>query len=153
MDIPVDLNILPLRSYNIRIGMDRLESHKTIINCLHKSFDCIDEKGDYHTIKGIYQHVSIRQISYIQLKKCIRKGFQLYAIKIVDNESGELKTTMDQFPILKEFQDVFSDEIPGLPPKRDLEFTIDLNPGYTSISQAPYCMSCILELIELRMQL
>ena len=47
---------------------------------------------------------------------------------------------------------MFPDEIPGFPPKRDLEFTIDLMSISTLISQAPYCMS-IPKLIELRMQL
>ena len=59
---------------------------------------------------------------------------------------------MDQFPILREFQDVFPNEIPGFPPKRNLDFTIDLMLGLTPVSQAPYRMS-IPELVELRMQL
>ena len=59
MDTSIDLNILTLGSRDILIGMDWLESHKTIINCLHKSFDCIDENDNYHTVKEIYKHVSI----------------------------------------------------------------------------------------------
>ena len=59
MDTSIYLNILPLGSYDILIGMDWIEHHKTIINCLHKSFDSIDEKGNYHTIKGVYRPVSI----------------------------------------------------------------------------------------------
>ena len=78
--------------------------------------------------------MSIRKISPVQLKKCIRKGCQLYAIKIVENEFGKSKTTVDQFPILKEFQYVFPNEIPILPPKRDLDFIIDLMLGYAPIS-------------------
>ena len=59
MDTTLDLNILPLESYGIFIGMDWLESHITTINCLHKGFDCIDEEGNYHTIKGMYIPISI----------------------------------------------------------------------------------------------
>ena len=70
----------------------------------------------------------------MELKKCIMKGCQLYAIKIVENELEKLKTIAYQFLILKEFQDVFIDEIPGLPPKRYLDFAIDLMPGSTPIS-------------------
>ena len=53
MDTLVNLNILPLGSYDILISMDWIKSHKTIINCLDKIFDCIDEEGKYDTIKGI----------------------------------------------------------------------------------------------------
>ena len=53
MDTSVNLNMLPLGSYNILIVMDWLESHNVIIDCLHKSFGCMDEKGKYYTVKGI----------------------------------------------------------------------------------------------------
>ena len=98
MDTTIYLNILPLGSYENLIGTDRIESHKTVINCLHKTFDCIDEKGNYHTIKGIYIPISIRQISAMQLKICIMKGFHLYAIKIVENELEKLKTNIRSIP-------------------------------------------------------
>ena len=83
MGTSIDLNILTLGSYDILIGLDSLESHKTIINSLHKSFDFIDEERKYHTIKWIYRPTSTRKILGVQLKKCVRKGCQLYGIKIV----------------------------------------------------------------------
>ena len=51
MHTSVNLNILPLGSYDILIGIDWLESHNVVINCLHKSFDCVDAEGNYHTIR------------------------------------------------------------------------------------------------------
>ena len=114
--------------------MDCLKSHKTIIKCLYKIFECIDEEGKCHTIKGIYRPISTQQISVVQLKKCFRKGCQLYAIKVVEIKLERPKRTLEQFPILKEFQDVFPDEIPLFPPKRDLDFTIDLMPRSRPIS-------------------
>ena len=44
------------------------------------------------------------------------------------------------------------EEIPGLPPRRELDFTIELVPGSVPSSKAPYCMN-ILELNELKSQL
>ena len=41
---------------------------------------------------------------------------------------------------MNEFQDVFPKELPGMPPDRETEFTIDLIPGTTPIAQAPYKM-------------
>ena len=54
--------------------------------------------------------------------------------------------------MLQEFRDVFPDEIPRLPPKRDIDFTIELVPGVAPVSKAPYRMS-IPEMLELKMQL
>ena len=54
--------------------------------------------------------------------------------------------------MLQEFRDVFLNEIPGLPPKRDIDFTIELVPGTTPMSKAPYRMSTP-KMLELKMQL
>jgi len=52
---------------------------------------------------------------------------------------------------VSEFVDVFPDEIPGLPPKREVEFSIDLVPGAGPFSMTPYRMSPA-ELSELKKQ-
>ena len=54
--------------------------------------------------------------------------------------------------MLQEFKDVFLDEIPGLPPKRDIDFTIELLLGVAPMSKTPYRMSTP-EMLELKMQL
>ena len=59
----------------------------------------------------------------------------------MEGETENPKTTLEQFPILKEFQDVFHEEIPGFPPNRDLDFTIYLMLGSSPISRYPYRMS------------
>ena len=56
---------------------------------------------------------------------------------------------MEDIPVLREYVDVFSEEILGLPPKRELDFTIDLVPGTVPTSKAPYQMN----IIELKSQL
>jgi len=73
LDTSVNLNILPLGSYDILIGMDWLESHKDVIDYLHKNFSSVDEEDKYHTMNEIYRPLSTRQISALQRKKCIRK--------------------------------------------------------------------------------
>ncbi|GKG28217.1 hypothetical protein Tco_0406544, partial [Tanacetum coccineum] len=55
-------------------------------------------------------------------------------------------------PIVSEFQDVFPEELPGIPPIREVEFNIELIPGAEPISKAPYRMAPI-ELKELKDQL
>jgi hypothetical protein len=54
--------------------------------------------------------------------------------------------------VVQEFPDVFPDELPGMPPDRELEFSIDLMPGTAAISKRPYRMSPS-ELVELKKQL
>ena len=87
----------------------------------------------------------------MQLKNFCRKGCQLYASHIEEEEENET-LKLEDYHMLQEFRDVFLDDIPGLPPKRDIDFTIELVPGAAPVSKAPYRMST-LEMLELKMQL
>ncbi|GJS33694.1 hypothetical protein Tco_0532076 [Tanacetum coccineum] len=73
-----------------------------------------------------------------------------YLVNILDTTS-DVSSIHDQ-PIVSEFQDVFPEELPGIPPIRDVEFNIELIPGAEPISKAPYRMAPI-ELKELKDQL
>jgi hypothetical protein len=55
-------------------------------------------------------------------------------------------------PVVCDYPDVFPEELPGMPPERDIEFVIELTPGTSPISQKPYRMNTV-ELAELKKQL
>jgi hypothetical protein len=59
---------------------------------------------------------------------------------------------IEEIPMVREFLDVFSNDLPGMPPKRDIEFKIELQPGTAPIARSPYKMSWD-ELAELKIQL
>ena len=59
----VDLNILPLGSYYVLIGMDWLESNKVNLDYYNKNFKCMDEEGSPIVVRGIPKVISVRQIS------------------------------------------------------------------------------------------
>ncbi|XP_059077982.1 uncharacterized protein LOC131876566 [Cryptomeria japonica] len=73
-----------------------------------------------------------------------------------ENEFGEVEEQEEPFdvkyPYLQDFQDVFPEELSGLPPKRIFDFSIELLPGAAPISKAPYRMTMI-ELMDLKAQL
>ena len=69
-----DLNILPLGSYDLLIGMYWLEKHRVILNYYDKTFSCLDDKGNTIVVNGISKKVSIREISSLQTKRSMRKG-------------------------------------------------------------------------------
>ena len=66
------------------------------------------------------------------------------------NEENDLK--LEDIPIVRDYPDVFPEDLPGLPLEREVEFTIDVTLGTASISKAPYRMAP-LELKELKIQL
>ena len=79
----------------------------------------------------------------------LRKGCQGFLAYVV-NEENDLK--LEDIPIVRDYPDVFSEDLPSLPPEREVEFTIDLAPETTPISKAPYRIAPM-ELKELKIQL
>jgi hypothetical protein len=56
---------------------------------------------------------------------------------------------LEEVPVINEYSDVFPEELPGMPPDRDIEFVIDLVPGTSPIAKRPYRMAAS-ELAELK---
>lgn len=63
LNTKVDLNILPLGSYDHLIGMDWLEQNHSLLDCHNKSFTCLDEEGKLRKVHGIPSAVTVREIS------------------------------------------------------------------------------------------
>jgi hypothetical protein len=145
-----NLNILPLGSYDCLIGMDWLDQHLAILDYHNKAFTCLNEEGNLRRVKGIPRVVTIREISALQLKKCYEKWCQIFAAHMEETPKDKVPNLVD-YAVLKEFEDVFR-EVLGLPPKRDIDFSINLMPGAALVSKTPYKMSTP-ELKELQMQL
>jgi hypothetical protein len=82
------LNVLPLGSYNLLIGMDWMATHKAKLDCYHKTLECVSKEGKRITLQGIRKLVSVRQISALQMRKYCRKGCPLYAIQVLKTIEG-----------------------------------------------------------------
>ena len=98
-------------------------------------------------IEGINKHVSLRKISSMQLKKCFRKGSNIYAVWVSDLLLNGDQTKIEDYPVLSEFMEVFREEILGLPFKLEIDFSIEIVPRYAPLSKIPYRMS-IPELVK-----
>jgi hypothetical protein len=131
--------------------MDRLVAHKTKLERYNKTFDFEDEEGRRITLQGIQKPVSVRQISSLQVNKYCRKGHPLYAIQVLDSVENN-KPILEDHPILREYKYVFPEEVLGLPPRRDIDFSIELAPAMVSVSRTPYRISTP-ELVDLKLQL
>ena len=58
-----DLNVLPLGSYDVLIGMDWLEAHRAKLHCYNKTFECLDEEGNLRVVKGFPKVISRKNSS------------------------------------------------------------------------------------------
>ena len=75
----------------------------------------------------------------------------MYAAQILE-ESIDETPRLEDYQVLQEFRDVSPYDIPGLPPKRDIDFTIELMQGEALVPKTTYRMSTP-KLLEMKMQL
>ena len=149
-EFPVDLMALDMRDFDVVLGMDWLSRHRATLDYYKKEVK-LHRLGKLEVkFRGIRRELSSSMISALAAQRMLHKGCQGYLAYMV--ETGKEGTLVDEIPVVGEFPDVFPDDIVGLPPEREVEFTIDLIPGTEPISIPPYRMAPT-ELRELKAQL
>ena len=112
---PSDLIILESQGLDVILGMDWLSMYGGNIDCTSKTILLT-------TLEG-------RRIKYVS--RHVPKGTQVNCLTGVVQE---------EVPVVRDFPEVFPEELPGMPPDRDIEFLIELLPGTGPISKRPYRM-------------
>ncbi|KAK1668747.1 hypothetical protein QYE76_056906, partial [Lolium multiflorum] len=110
------------------LGMDWMAKHHGLIDCARKAITMTSSTGI------TLEHVSEK----------LPRNFTC--------NQGVAKPTLDQIRVVCRYADVFPDDLPGMPPDRDIEFIIELIPGTGPIAQRAYSMNPA-ELRELKKQL
>ncbi|GKC97833.1 putative reverse transcriptase domain-containing protein, partial [Tanacetum coccineum] len=79
-------------------------------------------------------------ISCTKTQKYIEKGCQVYLAQVTSKKAKDKseERRLEDVPIIREFLEVFPEDLPGLPPARQVEFQIDLVPGAAPVARAPY---------------
>jgi hypothetical protein len=122
--------VLELKGIDVILGMDWLGKHKVLIDCAKKSVKLTTPDG--------------KELEFVALPVVTAKGIANHA-KI--NQLGASQGL--EVPVVNEFPDVFPEELPGMPPDRDIEFVIELKPGTALIYKTPFRMTTP-ELAELK---
>jgi hypothetical protein len=110
--------------------------------------ECVSEEGRKITLQEIQKLVLVRQISSLHMRKYCRKGCPLYEIQMLKAIEDD-KPSLEDYPALREYRDVFPKEVSSLPLRRDIEFSTELAPGAVPVSRTPYRMRTP-ELVELK---
>ena len=145
-DFPADLIMLGIHDFDIVLGMDWLSKHRATLDCYKKEVRLVRPEEPGVIFRGIRREIAPSLINAMTASKMLLKGCQGYLAFVVDRRQEG--TRLEDIPIVKDFPD----DISGLPPDKEVEFTIDLIPGTEPISIPPYRMS-LAELRELKAQL
>ncbi|GJU49283.1 putative reverse transcriptase domain-containing protein [Tanacetum coccineum] len=136
--MPVELG-----SFDAIIGMDWLAKYQAVIVCAEKIVripwknKTLIIHGDGST-QGNVTRLNI--ISCTKTQKYMEKGFPIFLAHVTAKEVEDKseKKRLEDVPIVQDFPEVFPEDLPGLPPTRQVEFQIDLVPGAAPVARAPY---------------
>ncbi|GJZ65405.1 putative reverse transcriptase domain-containing protein [Tanacetum coccineum] len=129
----VTIEIVPTpldNSYDVELADGKIVGIDTIIRAL--TFLCP---------KVVTKRISVGiTLSYSKAQEYMAKGCQVFLAQISakkEEDKSEGKQIKD-VPIVRDFPEVFPEDLPGLPPARPVEFQIDLIPGAAPVARAPY---------------
>ncbi|XP_021737533.1 uncharacterized protein LOC110704055 [Chenopodium quinoa] len=148
---PSDLIEFGLSDFDLILGMGWLSKYNAEISCRSQKVKMVTSGNESVTYQMNGKTKCPRVISVLKLAKYMKKGHPVYFCS-VRNMNHEQVTNPENIEVVNEFLDVFPEEITGMPPKRAIDFTIDLVPGTAPISKAPYRMAPA-EISELKEQL
>ena len=145
-----DLITLPFREFDLILGMDWLSKHRDIIDCEKKTVvhRCSDQTEVI--VQGIGSSAISNVISTMQARRFMRKGCETFLALILDSKRSQVD--VEKIPVVREFPDVFPEELPGIPLEMEVDLSIEIVLGTTPMYRAPYRMA-LMELKELKSQM
>ncbi|XP_052489373.1 uncharacterized protein LOC105786928 [Gossypium raimondii] len=145
-----DLMELPFSEFDLILGMDWLVKHRVSLDCAAKCMVLKTIEDEEVAVIGERRDFLSNVISALRADKLVCKGCEAFLAYVgVSNSEGLF---VGDIRTVKDFSDVFPDELPRLPPSREVEFGNELLPGTTPMSIAPYRMA-LKKLVELKAQI
>ncbi|XP_071695178.1 uncharacterized protein [Rutidosis leptorrhynchoides] len=116
----VNLIHVELGIFDVIIGMDWLSKNHVDIACAEKAIRIPLANGETLVVQGDKSGTKLNIISCMKAQKCLRKGCQFILAHVKEIESEEKR--LEDVPVVKDFPGVFPEDLPGLPPHREVEF-------------------------------
>ncbi|XP_038877307.1 uncharacterized protein LOC120069590 [Benincasa hispida] len=137
--LDVTLIILDMHDFDVILGMDWLAANHANIDCSRKEVIFNPPTGASFKFKGVGTVVLLKVISILKASGLFDQGAWGFMASVVDTKENEVTLTSE--PVVRDFPDVFPEDLPRLPPQREIDFAIELKPGTTPISRASYRMA------------
>ncbi|GKB58233.1 putative reverse transcriptase domain-containing protein [Tanacetum coccineum] len=131
----IDLMPIELGTFDVIVGIDWLVERDAVIVCGKKEVH-VPYKNKTLVVKGDRGPSRLKVISCIKARKYVERGCQLFLAQVTEKEPKEKR--LQDVLVIRDFLEVFLDDLPGLLPPRQVEFRIKLVPGAAPVARAPY---------------
>ncbi|KAA0043088.1 ty3-gypsy retrotransposon protein [Cucumis melo var. makuwa] len=137
--LDVTLLVLHMQNFDVILGMDWLSANHTSIDYFRKDVVFNPPSKTSFKFKGVGIVCIPKVISAMKASKLLSQGTWSILASVVDTREPEVSLSSE--PVVREYPDVFPNELPGLPPYREIDFAIEFEPGTAPISRASYRMA------------
>ena len=144
--LTVDLRILDISKFDVILGMDWLIAYRIVIDCERRRVTAYTQDGTRMVFQRDKNDIFPQTVYESKCQGQLAGWLENLTLE------DEVRPDLDLPRVVCEFVDVFPEELPGLPPHKDVDFGMELHPGISPISMTPHRMAPV-ELHELRVQL
>ena len=135
--LTVDLRVMDMSEFDVILGMDWLTAYRVVIDCERKRVTAYMQDGTLVAFQGD-KHDILPQTVFESRCHGQLVGW-LASLTLED----EMRSDLDLPRVVCEYEDVFQDELSGLPPQRVVDFGIELHPGTSAIFMTPHGMASV----------
>ncbi|XP_011624164.1 uncharacterized protein LOC105420785 [Amborella trichopoda] len=146
----IDLIMLGIQDFDNILGMDWFSTHHATMNYFDKIITFGRPGQPKLYFKGIKNVAPLHIISALRASRLLAKRCIGYLAYVVENQGVQSK--LEEIPMVREYPEVFLEELTSLPPVMKIEFELEVAPDTTPISTAPFKMAPV-ELKELKEKL
>lgn len=122
--------------FDQKMGMDWLTKVRAEIVYFEKIIRIPLQDGETLVVQGDKPGRELKIVSTIKMRKYLKKECHAFLAHVVEKKSKEKH--IQDIPVIRDHPEVFPEDLPGLPPPRQVEFQIDLIPGAAPVAKAPY---------------
>ncbi|KAJ9547454.1 hypothetical protein OSB04_019997 [Centaurea solstitialis] len=130
----IDLIPIPMREIQVVVGMDWLRRNEANVDCENCRVVVRNPSGGELTILGDVSKRLPRVCSMAKARSYVLRGGTSYLVYLISDQGESKKKTVKDVPVVCEFPNVFPEDLPGIPPERQVEFRIDLVPGAAPVA-------------------
>ena len=116
-----DLILIDLKGLDVILGMDSLASNYASMDCFRKEVIFRRPRLPLVVFYGERRRAPSSLISAISARCLLQKGCKGYLAHVVDTRSSEVR--LEDVSVVRDFLDVFPDDLPGLPLEREIDFS------------------------------
>ena len=124
-EFSIDPIALSFHEFDLILGMDWLSKNRAIVDCDKKIVLLKCPGLSEVTVQGIRSEPILKVISAMEARHFMRKGYEAFFFSLILDSKRE-KVNLKNIPVIREFPDVFPEELPGVLPEREVDLSIEV---------------------------